>query len=878
MRMHWLGGLLVAAVLTGCGRETPPANDDSPSATLPASPPVRLGDKVGISLAKWLTLPRADLAKLADEWTETVRKQQLYVRENPEAVELLPQLRPSLHVPVFQHAQFSPAAGFSIPPYYRPKAHDAALALHLARFGDRDAALKVADPTDKALLERLDALRVGRNYPVEWTRLVGIVLHGARLKLALGDADGATELVLLHKQLREVLDPKAAAGSLGAALLPVGRRALGLAVEAWRTPKRNHKELADEVAAALKAWGPVPRSEPELSLGASAAEVARVFGERGKGPVFVAHGPEPTERALDLIDLPVPPEGAEAVVAFLDPEDRLADLLVVYRRRVNEIYPEPSYLARRLIGQGDAGDKPTATAAVRRQTYVSNGLAYDLSVVTQGDALGGLVRVRRASAVPVAPAFSRDPRDFGAAHLDHSFEEQRSVLAPEQGGQAILLKQRKALARIAHPAGEAPATVLLQRAAGHESLAHLRLRWSPDMGPHALDKLLLPLWSAYGNARIEETEDADGGSLTLTWESADTRLRLRLPHDSNQPPELLVEDARGGTGKERSEASLRRDEAARKARFAAGKPRTRLARFMQPLVGVEIRLGMTRKEAEEAVPHVSTIQRLPAKDALNLLFLEDPPHSVRFWPRQMFVRFGPDGSVAEIRVRYQEGLKPFGGNPPTLLQTLRAKPNGAPEVVPAPWVGLWPDLPKQTPAPTQYRWRDDRTILTCQRDGGGAEVVLRDRPADKPLGVELPPLVFCPRGIDQCHLGDPRADVLKTLGVESPTKAGDAEVLPMPESSPYDVLLIWSDRGKVVRLVARRREVLKPKKIGMALQKAWGEDVEHLGYPRRQDGRHGAMLQGFSWHDDHTRVRIFAQDTDAGPRLFTEWRDWPLPK
>ncbi len=39
----------------------------------------------------------------------------------------------------------------------------------------------------------------------------------------------------------------------------------------------------------------------------------------------------------------------------------------------------------------------------------------------------------------------------------------------------------------------------------------------------------------------------------------------------------------------------------------------------------------------------------------------------------------------------------------------------------------------------------------------------------------------------------------------------------------------------------------------------------------------GQVLQAYSWHDDRTRIRIFAQETEAGIRLFTEWREWPIP-
>jgi hypothetical protein len=101
----------------------------------------------------------------------------------------------------------------------------------------------------------------------------------------------------------------------------------------------------------------------------------------------------------------------------------------------------------------------------------------------------------------------------------------------------------------------------------------------------------------------------------------------------------------------------------------------------------------------------------------------------------------------------------------------------------------------------------------------------------------------------------------------------------MPTASPYDVLLVWYEGGKVSRLIARHRnpKPLPPAEVGTALQEAWSRDLDRLGYVRRQDGPHGQVLQAYGWHDDRTRVHIFAQETEEGPRLFTEWREWPVP-
>ena len=60
------------------------------------------------------------------------------------------------------------------------------------------------------------------------------------------------------------------------------------------------------------------------------------------------------------------------------------------------------------------------------------------------------------------------------------------------------------------------------------------------------------------------------------------------------------------------------------------------------------------------------------------------------------------------------------------------------------------------------------------------------------------------------------------------------------------------------------------------MQEAWARDFNHLGALRRQDGAAGAILQAYGWHDDKVRVRLIAQETADGPRLFTEWRYWPV--
>jgi hypothetical protein len=181
---------------------------------------------------------------------------------------------------VFQTAKFSARAGISLPPYVEEGKRDPAIALHLARYGDADGALLLCDPADTTTVKQIESLRAGRNYPVEWARLIAIAQFVAELRLAGSDTQGATNLIQIHQQLQAVLDPKAAAGPLGSALLGGGHRALAAAGAAWQEGKKTG--LAGDVAAAIANWGEVPVPSLPLGPGASQAAVAGAFSSAGK--------------------------------------------------------------------------------------------------------------------------------------------------------------------------------------------------------------------------------------------------------------------------------------------------------------------------------------------------------------------------------------------------------------------------------------------------------------------------------------------------------------------------------------------------------------------------------------------------------------------
>ena len=99
-----------------------------------------------------------------------------------------------------------------------------------------------------------------------------------------------------------------------------------------RSPNVNKPGLAEDAEAALKEWGESPPPALALAPGASEFEAARLFQTAGRSVrPSAADKPEAVARALDLLELPVPAEGVQAVVAFFDADKRLTETLVLYR-------------------------------------------------------------------------------------------------------------------------------------------------------------------------------------------------------------------------------------------------------------------------------------------------------------------------------------------------------------------------------------------------------------------------------------------------------------------------------------------------------------------------------------------------------------------
>jgi hypothetical protein len=844
--------------LAGCG--SPPPADTTPFlATSEAT------------LQELLTKPRAELAALDTDWVERARALDKSLREGGLQTGMLPELRFPLTIPVLRVAQFSPQYGISRPPYAREGSVDSELAVHLARHGDVEGALLLAKDASPELRSRIEAYRCAHNYPVEWTRLIGLMLHSAEVRLALGHREGALELIDLHKQLREVLDPKAAEGPLGAALLSRGHKALTLASFVYQKSS-DETEMAQQIDAALAAWGPMPSPLGLLRLGGSREELSAVLGGPCQGRVAAAAD---LGRALDLLALPVPGDKVQAVEAFFNESGRLSDLLVTYSAGMEAEYAEPGQMAHRIAELETNGEGQIA-GGIRRITYELSGTSCQFLLVPRTSVVGALVQFHAAN-LPEAKNIGPLARDFGEIHMDRSFEENRKRLAPEQKGDRIRCKRTATLAQMKPPlAPPQPVEADLERRPGQETVSRVTFRYSwESSGPPPLHQLALPFWQVGGPALMEGVDDDQGGAFTFSWQDAQTRHVLRLPYASDVPVEVLVEPA-GATSATAPADTAAFDAKERKERIAKGQPISRLSRKLEGLD-----LGQPKDQALKALPQGQAYLKKEIPGGISVTFQGDPLQTDVTVVRHLVLRWNEAARVAEIRALYKPGPAVNGPGWGTALLADWKKKCGSPVEVASTWAKVWSDPPAATISPKRWTWHDDLTRLDVQGDGATCEAVLRDCPTDQPEGIALPPLEDLPRGPESCVLGTSKTDLLKAWKEDKPGGTAEVDlVLYPPKESPYDALLIWFEGDRVSRVVARHRRVgtdtFKPAQISQSLSDAWGSDLRSLGWPNRQDFGADRLLRSLFWNDERTRIRMYWQETDnAPPEAFTEWKNLP---
>ncbi|HEV3119827.1 MAG TPA: hypothetical protein VGY58_22395 [Gemmataceae bacterium] len=849
---------LLLSLCFGCGSDAPP-EESKPQAS-------KLGDTIDISLAELLTKPRSELADMADEWSRKIQIQQEAHRTGTLHQSLLPDVRLPLVVPVWRECKYSARTGLSLPPYLPEGSKDSQLALHVARYGDVEAARKLIEPGDSDTLNKIEACALGQNYPLEWTRLAGLLLHAAEVRLATGDVDGGTEIVVLHRQLKTVLGAKAATAPLGAALLSRGWETLQRAQRAWQ--ENNKTELAAQAQTILADWGEVAPPPLALDRSQDRSQWKRALQSPGDGPCLPAGN---LGRALDTLELPFTNEALESVIACLDEAGRLGELFLTYRAGLSESFLTPGNFAHVLEECRVAGREMPKEPGLLGRSYQLDGWTCEVTLVSHGAGAGALVHLGTGKQLPPGKALARD---FGPVDLDHGFEQTRLTIGPEQRQDTLLVRKDTALAQMPNPIPSLkPSGLLVDRVKDRDLVARFVVEYNlGDQGCPPLAEIALPVCSRFGAPRIQGTADDHGGHLSLLWEDARTRYVLALPYEPGQPVRFEVVDQQPAERvAEREAAAQTRERDERKARIQAGKPLLLVARQLE-----QVELGMSRAQVSDLLPTGQAVLKQELPGLIMVTFTGDPDREKSVL-RQLFVRFDKNDYVAEIRARYVDGPEAGSGDWTADLLKRFKKNAGAPTEALSTWATLWSDLGGRKSAARFYEWQDDVTRLTYQFDAGGAEVCLSGRPLDHDAGAAWPVFAYLPRGANGCLLEMKKEDLLK--GSASAVAAANGAFLINPGAqSPYDALLVWFEKDRAVRIVGRHaQESAKgSNKVPptRAVSDAWSREVRTLGWPRRQDFGGNDVLQSLGWHDECTRTRIFWQENDDGSiRVFTEWKD-----
>jgi hypothetical protein len=820
-------------------------------------------------LADWLEKPRQELAEHASEVQARVALQRRAVQEGRLHLGFLPKLPMPLIVPIWAEASFSAKRGIALPPYANENAADPQLALHLASFGDAAGARLLADASDTATQKAIDAAAYERNYPAEWTRLAALLLYDAELRLAQGETNGARDLLAYHWQIKKVLTAKAIQGWLGQALLPVGRLAFEQAIPSWQGDRS--KDLVKDGQAFLTDSRDFP-VELKFAFHVPFESLYRTFRKEKGSRAALAGDPR---RALDLLSLPLPAGGVSSVVAFFDPQDRFSELLVLYRPGLADGYKNAEHLFRLLHDRGLESKGGQDSLGMTPRVYQVGKVRCEAAVMPRSNVLGGFVHLRPDDSV-CAPY--QLERTFGAASLDHSFEQNRLQLVPQERKTLVITRQPTALAKVTNPIPTLKLQQLgIERNPNQELTGALNFDYpAPESDAVPFQSVLLPLWSRSGFVPFMGVVDGGGGHFSFVWQDSRTSDELTVPFELSQPIRLRVADRTETSAiSQHMKDTQGHDAAERRVRLAAGKPIQQIPRKLDQFF-----LGATREEILGRLPSGHTALKRDIPGGLMVTFPIESGNSAVYLLRQAFVRFDDKGRAVEIRVRYDDG--PSRGKASWASELLKdlQKKCGAPQSAPNPWTAVWTDLPAQKPTPAAFSWTDDVSHLLYSRDAGGVELKLVDCPADLPAGVVLPPLEALAGGPEHCALGTTREQIFAGWNVKKPVMAADGALILRPAASTgLDALLVWFDRDKVVRIVGRHAQPAGKDNatLSEAIRADWSRGMRTLGWPRRQDMAPGNVLQGLAWHDDAKRIRIFWQEPDDGPaRVFTEWKALPI--
>ena len=833
---------LLSVFLIGCGarKQVDVAPEDNQT---------RLPTTTQMDVKGWLEKPRSELAQLVEHHRDQVKTLHDRLRQDPASATLLPTLRVPVRGVVFHSATFQSQRGFSLPAYVQGD-KDVGVGAHLAAFGDTEAATKLGFKAENS----------GRNYPVEWSEAVGSAIQVAELRLSMGELEAAADLVLMHQALREVLDETTQKGPLGVALLSAGKRATTQAARAYRDPKVNRTAVASDLDEALKNWGDVA---PARFPASHRDQLTAIWGKPVTGPVAVAAN-ESLPRVLDLLGLPIPPEGVLAVGAFLDEKDQLAALQLAYRSGLDNLFPHPADLAFHLEEQGlEAGNESKQQGTVR-QMYSNKTLFADVVRTNTSPVLGAMLTL---SAVPnvTLPPLKRDYRDFGVVHLDRLVDSCRVLLDPTLRGNPLTVGDPKVLARIQGPvASPAPTAALIQREG--DLVSGVKFTWPSDLSNDQIGSLVAGLWNFYGMALLVEPSEKAPAPLTLTWTLGSTAAEFRFAGDDKGSLLSVVDNQPTEKQAARLAAAQKRDATERAERLAKGKADSRLSTGPGEINGIalpKLKLGLSRKEVDGALPSTKDFRKFKLPDGLSVL-IDTPIGKNPYWAKQVLIRY-TDNQVSEIRVRFLE-------NDEKVLRAKLAKEPQAGEgdSVQPDWLAVWADKPGAKVV--KLRWQDDQTERTYQHDLGGSEVVWRTRQ------TTLEPWNFVTRGPGPTGLGNTREEFVATYGAP-PTTSDAATVFRMSDKTPYSMMLVWFENERAVRMVAVHREKPKSRKtadVNAALARVWASNLGGLGLIRREERGQGEILGTLYWHDEKVRVHSSVVENDKGLQLLTEWRSVPF--
>jgi len=826
-----------------------------------------------LSLLELLEKPRAELAELAIEKEQQIVAQDKARNDQVLVFTFMPSARFPTCVPIWQKARYSAKRDMVLPPYLDEAAFDATLALHLARFGDAEAARKLVPPDDKATLAEVNKLALSRNFPAEWTRLVALIMHRSHYSLAEGNNDGARRVVSLHQQLNALLDDDARNSALGAALLPRGRMLLHQAVLAW-SQGEGQDELVEMASRSLAEWGEQAPSLPSIH---SADELARWLGGESRGLLVSGGNPQ---RALDIMGVPLPVQALRNVVGLFDRTGKLQEYLFIYGPEWVEMHEKRSFVMNANVAL-DVANHPHLSYWLEEQLAWQPAAQFSADVhrTSRNAYVGSLARIipRLGNGQGFAPARTPIlpgktlPRDFGLVDLDRTFETNRRFFSWHQSGSKISVSDPKVLANLKLPfPGQKISQAILQRDGKLNLVADFQLVLATDTKaiPNLID-VARPFWEAAGASQIKVTGEMAANSIDFFWNDATTKLCLRLPNQQGDPIVLEASDGDGKDGAERLKQAQQRDDDERNQRWTERKPATRLSRGLE-----EFDLGMTRAELNKKIGRTKVLRNSMQNGKLiseSLTFPLTAEDESEWILRQGVVRFDENGRLTEAKLRFVDGFGKKPGRAQLVLKSIRDRA-GAPEVSQDA-----PSADVKNP-PKLFRWQDDATLVLARVDEHGVEVTLRDCPEQYPNGRPLPPLTWLPRGpSSQCAIGMSKALLFKNWQIKTPVIRDDAILLWPAEKSPYDVLLVWLDNDQnVQRVVARHRPTgevhSSPLTAGKAVAQAWGQQADVLGWPWVQlTSRQGNVL-AWSNSDNATQVRIFWQESEGGLRIFTEWK------